>query len=165
MREESIFGYLILILSQHSLFGTNVFKRIIGCVIQTTPIPISLIQAALHVSEALSIGVVYAKNEDILGHSYSLVPMIITSLLGLQFALRDYSDMYQKSRHFSRPNTAKNKKNHGKFGSTELYALSNAIEEALNRIFTFYHDIIPSFSYPEIYSVEIQNRIDKFSNR
>lgn len=85
--------------------------------------------------------------------------MLITSLLAVYIAITDYHDVLKKSVYLTeKTRVARDSK---RVFSSELYALSNAVDEALNRIFIGYGDVIPSFSFPDIYAKDIQRRLNR----
>ncbi len=124
------------------------------------PIPRALIQATIHASEGVSVGMQHALREDP-DRSLDYVPMLVTSHLALSMAIQDYHDMMLKSAYvpggISRGSSRR-------VSCPELDALSGAVEMSLNRLFDSYSDLIPTFAFPQMYANEIGSRLRRVIN-
>jgi hypothetical protein len=127
----------------------------------------------MYSAEIISLLLVHALKEDTrVGGAKLFVPCALSSLIALQIALREYSDVlrmnagYTSKRGSNSNNSVTLSRGVGEGKSQitgtmsiELLGISAAVEDAINRIIVGYSDIIPSYSFPSIYAAEIQNRM------
>jgi len=132
-------------------------KLIFGSVIDPVPIPYVVVQQVANAAEGISTAFLYALTEDQTGSCYSSVPVVVSSLIGLQIAVQDYYNMLQRSVHVGGGAPFKCRKEM----PGELKVLLHSSEDALNRIFLGYQDVIPDFAFPEIYAKHISERLRK----
>jgi hypothetical protein len=129
--------------------------------VYTAPIPGAVAQQVAHAAEGVSGLLISALEEDASGGGYSYLPMIINSLLALKIAVEDYCNMIQRSVHVVGGAPMKFRRQMPR----ELGILMNAAENALDKIFFGYSDMIPTFAFPEIYATEISERLQKVKIR
>lgn len=114
----------------------------------------------------------------------AFVPTVLCSLLALDIALRDYTDVLSMTYSTSASTSSITLQSHlrstgpikSKFNSSsrssktsasnelalQLLGISVAVEEAINRITYGFGDIIPSFTFPSIYATELQKKLNNF---
>lgn len=155
-RDSTIAGSFLRKLYGLKYIGVFV-KFVFGSVVTTVPIPYAVVQQIAYASEGLSCALLYALREDQEGFCYSYVPVVVSSLIGLQIAVQDYYNMLQRSVHVAggAPFICRSEM------PVELKALMNASEDALNRIFHGYQDTIKDFAFPDIYAVHISDRLNR----
>lgn len=143
--------------------------------IPVCPVPAAVVQTCVHTMEALTILMgldLRDKSSSISSH----VAATITSLLGLELALKNHKIAYQKyvSRNIGVHNGSRildgGKElfslNEGGVAvaqtpwvSAEIQALSMGLDDAFARMFSKYGDVIPSYSYPASYLDQLKERL------
>ena len=125
----------------------------------SNPIPKAIVQKAIHASEGISLMYSYAPQDDSSGLYYKHLPMIITSLLGLEIAVVNYKDIMGKYKNYR--SDEYNLLLNGKFYSETMSSLSDAVNQALERFLNVYCDVITGLSLPHVYCSRVSERLKK----
>lgn len=134
------------------------------------------IQACVHMIEALTVIIGLEVQDVKYNTASSHVATAVTSLLGLQLAIKNHRDAYR--RYISKNCDQHSISNNGNGGkeyfsqndggvfatqtpwvTADIQAISMSLDDGFARILSKYGDIIPSYSYPTSYLSELKIRL------
>ena len=131
-----------------------------GGTVQLRPVPALVVQDAIHAAEGITACLVAGLTEDASGASFHYVPVILTSLLALQFAVADYNDMIRRSDGLP-GGVPQNKFKVVAVGNHELRELEDALTRCIEDVVKAYRDALSIFSFPDMYSRELELTLRK----
>lgn len=131
------------------------------------PLSMSQVEDISNMIDILTYGLLSSVQEDKTFTMQQVIPMVLQSLLGLKLALDDFDKTLLRlvsSRKVSL-STYKSKKDKNSLSiSYPMQCLMLSVDDSLNRLVRGFHDVIPLYPCPSIYSALLERKLRLFSS-